>query len=476
MALTNAFANLATEAKQDSQITLLNDPSTTTSFGPITTENTVLFAALDTANDRVIQLQLSGLWEGGISLQASNDGTVWFSASSQSYNADAVLIDTVYSPDLLTIPVVARFFRAITSADFSGTVSGSYAARSQNPPQYLTDTQLVGLDPGLSMPVSGKDPLGNNKSVAVSDLGQIVPADGRNIFGSLSRVGTIWIVETTGYNSIVVQLQGTFSGTITFQVSNDSTTWTACGGWPVAGAASPVSSATAVGQWIFPCLGRYFRCQVTAYTSGNPIAIGVLKNQFAFFPASSPSIAANSSINVAQIGATAVVTGGVAGIQAIGGNIAVGAAPTANPVPIGGWDGTNTRRILTDASSGGVVLGSSTVANGQTLARGNQTATTPAGISIKASAGRLTMITVAQMSTVAGFLHLYNAASLTLGTTTDVHCYALPGTIGNYPISLPDGGLYFSTGIQAAFTAGSGATDNTSFGSAPSLTLNYAFI
>ena len=470
MALTNAFANLATEAKQDTQITLLNDPSTTTSFGPITTANTVLFAALDTNNDKVIQLQISGLWDGGINLQASNDGTVWFATSAQSYNADVVLIDTVYSSDLLTIPVVARFFRAITSADFTGTVSGSYAARAASPPQYLTNTQLVSIDPGLSMPVSGADPLGNAKRVAVSDLGQLLPADGRNLVGSLPRVGTIWMVETTGYNSIVVQLQGTFSATVTFQVSNDLTTWTACGGWPVAGAASPITSATAVGQWIFPCLGRYFRCQVTTYASGNPIAIGILKNQYAFFPAST------LSANVSQVGGTAVVTGGVAGIQAIGGNIAVGAAPTANPVPIGGWDGTNTRRILTDASSGGVVLGSSIVANGQTLARGNQTVVTPAGISIKASAGRLTMITVAQMSTVAGFLHLYNAASLTLGTTSDVHCYAIPGSVSNFPIRIPDGGLYFSAGIQAAFTAGSTATDNTVFGSAPSLTLNYAFI
>lgn len=51
------------------------------------------------------------------------------------------------------------------------------------------------------------------------------------------------------------------------------------------------------------------------------------------------SISPNSigiSENIAQIGGTAVVTAGVAGLIAVGGNVANGVAATANPVPVGG--------------------------------------------------------------------------------------------------------------------------------------------
>jgi len=48
------------------------------------------------------------------------------------------------------------------------------------------------------------------------------------------------------------------------------------------------------------------------------------------------SLTANQSVNVAQIAGTPTVTGGVAGIQAVGGNVANAVAATANPVPVGG--------------------------------------------------------------------------------------------------------------------------------------------
>ena len=52
--------------------------------------------------------------------------------------------------------------------------------------------------------------------------------------------------------------------------------------------------------------------------------------------------------NITLWGNTAVVNGGVAGLVGVGGNIANGVAPTANPIGAAGWDGTLTRRLLTD--------------------------------------------------------------------------------------------------------------------------------
>lgn len=56
---------------------------------------------------------------------------------------------------------------------------------------------------------------------------------------------------------------------------------------------------------------------------------------------------ANSAVNVAQIGGTNVVNGGVAGIQAVGGNVANAVTATANPVPVGGVFTTSPTTLTT---------------------------------------------------------------------------------------------------------------------------------
>ena len=110
------------------------------------------------------------------------------------------------------------------------------------------------------------------------------------------------------------------------------------------------------------------------------------------------------------------------------------------------------------------------------IVRYNQTATTPASFTVKGSSGRLTMLNISNNSTVAGFLHLYNVASLILGLTSDVLCFAIPANVTTFPIVLPEGGLFFSAAIHGAFTAGGAAADNTNFGTAPNLTANLSFV
>lgn len=73
------------------------DPSTATSFGPITTANTVLFAAIDTADENVVQLQISGSFAGGVFLQSSMDNSTWFSCRALSINNDLSASDTVFA-------------------------------------------------------------------------------------------------------------------------------------------------------------------------------------------------------------------------------------------------------------------------------------------------------------------------------------------------------------------------------------------
>jgi hypothetical protein len=315
-----------------------SDPSATTSFGPVTTASTVLFASVDTANERTVILQLGGSWLGSIGLQASQDSTTWFDCTGLSQNNETSPVSQVFASDVITVPVIARFFRAVTSTNFVGSVSGVYSLRALDAPPFFQEVVLTELDPQVSVPVAGVDQSGHVRRVGLNEFGHVLPADGRTLIGSLSRIGTIWLADTTGYNSIVVQIFTQVAGTFTvsFQVSNDSTAWTAVAGWPVGGAAAPITTTTALGQWVFPCIGKFFRVQVTAYTSGVPAAIGVLKSTPAFFPPSSPSIAANSGVNIGQINGTATVTAGVAGMLAVGGNIAEDNAATSNPIISGG--------------------------------------------------------------------------------------------------------------------------------------------
>jgi hypothetical protein len=412
------------------------DPSTQTTFGPVTSASTVLFSAVDTANERTIILQLSGSWEGGFYLQASQDGTDWWACQGFGVSSEAVLSDTFYNSDILTIPVVARYFRAITTPDFSGSISGSYSLRAIDTPPFWNNSQLVAVDPSVTMPVGGVDPNGHPRRLSVAANGGLLLADGTIFTGSrvATQVGPIVLVDTTGYNSVVLQLANTFTGTIATQVSNDLSTWVTVVGWPVGGASTPVGSVTGAGQWVFPAAGRYFRAQITTAGTGVVAAIVALKNFSAWAPQSTPAVTAtNLSTNINQVAGAAI--------------------------------------------TGGIPLTSTASTNGQTLARFSQTVVTPAATQIKTTAGRLTQLTISNGGTVAGFLHLYNVAtSVTLGTTSDSHCYAIPGSVANFDIALPDGGLYFSSGIGSAFTAGFTATDNTAFGSAPTLIANYAFV
>lgn len=452
------------------------DASVGTSFGPIVAANTVLFAALDTANERTVALQITGSWQGGIDLQASQDGTSWFDAYGISQSNASESVSTLYAPDVVLVPFTARFFRAITSPTFVGSVSGSYTVRTLEVPPFYTKTILQGVASDVQVPISGFDPYGYSRPLTLNEQGHTIPADGRILTGSRAgaSVGPIVQFETTGYGTIALQLAGTFTGTVTFQVSNDGTTWSSAVAWPVAGAGAPVTSTTAVGQWLIPAAGRFFRAQITTAGTGFPLAVAVLKNFSAFNPTSSPAIAANSSVNVAQLAGTAPVTAGVAGTLAVGGNIAVGAAPTTNPISLA-WDGTNTRRILTDAISGGVALGAAGVSNGASVSTLISAATNNL-TQLKGTLGKVFIIDIQNTVASIRYLKLFNlpSASVTMGTTNATLNFSIPAS-GKLTIVTDLGINMGGTGISYALTGGSALNDNTAIG-AGDLIANFQFV
>lgn len=318
------------------------DLSTQTSFGPITAANTVLFTAVDTSGRRSIVLQLTGLWGSGIYFEQSNDNTNWLQVTAVAQASDVVTVDAAYGPDIYIIPVVARYFRARTFLDFSGSVSGSYTLRTLEVPPFFQNNKIVDVDPAVSMPVAGADPGGYTRRIAVTELGHIIPADGRVLQGSRTSAGVILQGDATGYNTIAFQVFngfGTLNWSVIIEFSNDNSVWTQVNFWSVNAQTSSSSSATAALQAVVQVVGRFFRFRCNSYISGAPSVIAVLK-QASFFPPISATgllvTTSNATTNVAQIGGTATVTAGVAGMLAVGGNIAEDTAATSNPLICGG--------------------------------------------------------------------------------------------------------------------------------------------
>lgn len=233
------------------------------------------------------------------------------------------------APNFQNIQLVTNITRGVTIYQFNSTTKGS-AGWSE-----ITNTLTLDFDTSTHSAsdvlqvileenedktgfqrVGGIDPNGHPMGIRVNARGHVVPSDQEIVSVKLDRVGSVAQVETTGYNSVVVQLTGTWSATQAFEVSNDGSTWSVVGGWLVAGAASPVNSPTATGHWVCPCAGRFFRVRCSAYTSGVVVVNLVLKNSPGFFPASTPSV------NITQVG-----TGGI---------VAEDTASTANPMIVGG--------------------------------------------------------------------------------------------------------------------------------------------
>lgn len=139
---------------------------------------------------------------------------------------------------------------------------------------------------------------------------------------ALSSTGTgtplVASQDCLGYRSISLQLLGTFSGTVTFQQSNDNTNWVSLPLIVVngVGASAPVASATAVGAWFGPIAMRYVRFTVTAYTSGT--IQGVVEIDVTPFPVQAVlALSAQSGNYTAAVGIQKSINSAFGGINVI---------------------------------------------------------------------------------------------------------------------------------------------------------------
>lgn len=107
------------------------------------------------------------------------------------------------------------------------------------------------------------DPYGGQKYSGTT----LAPAQGTA--GSLNA-DAIASIDVSMFRWIFLQITGTFVGTLSFQFSNDNSTWVTSQVFQLLSnaAAFTVSSATVPGMWSGPVSGQFFRIRMTSYTSG----------------------------------------------------------------------------------------------------------------------------------------------------------------------------------------------------------------
>lgn len=157
-------------------------------------------------------------------------------------------------------------------------------------------------------------------------------------------------ITLNGAASLSIQVTGTYTGALSIQLTNDGNRWETITATSIVntitGAYTATIASATIGIFQFEC-GGFLRARITALAAVTGTATITLRatNSSSLvtidnaLPAGSNiigALTANQTINVAQIGGTTTVNGGLAGTLAIGGGAAHSAASNTNPAQIGG--------------------------------------------------------------------------------------------------------------------------------------------
>ena len=257
--------------------------------------------------------------------------------------------------------------------------------------------------------------------------GAAIPSDAPANIVLFLGVNSPQTIDTTGYQSVAFQQTAAVAVTVT--QSNDGVNFTAAFGIinsAINGTFTSATAATAQAIYTYPIACRYMRFSAATQTS---LIVYLRQTPFASYH---------------QLGALGT------NITSIGG--------TANA-----------------SQAGTLTLGTTAATNGMTLGTLVAPLTVAATV-VKASAGKLYSMSVGNAQTTAVYLKIYNATAVTLGTTSPIQNFLVPGGTagGTFNVSINDVGLYFSTGICFAVTGGQPLLDSTALTTAA--VVNYSFI
>lgn len=96
----------------------------------------------------------------------------------------------------------------------------------------------------------------------------------KNLTASVASAAVLFDIDVEQFDRVAVQITSAGSGcTITYEASNDGTTWyTSAGYASSAPATETVTTSNALGLWVFRLDARRFRARVSTYGSGTVTA------------------------------------------------------------------------------------------------------------------------------------------------------------------------------------------------------------
>lgn len=357
----------------------------------------------DTAGRSTLTLQVGGIWNGSIGLEVSNDlsATSWEPIFFLPNNEPSV-VDQMVDNGMYAVTCGARYVRPNAKA-MVGTATLVPFAKTESSVSAV-DMLSLAMDKANNTPLNVevvKQPA--NPSTPVADVVATGVLFLQNTIGNAlpANAGSFVSVALGGHTTVAVHLlTNTLSSAITIQHSTDGLVWVTaqtCLNVNASTWAGSTIAAATTGTFLVPVVGTgFFRVVCQSAVTGS--ASVVLR----------ATVAPMQSVwqNLMWINSTAVVTAGVAGMLAVGGNIAPGVAPTANPVLTAGIDGGGLTRSIKTNTSGQVVIdgivGQGIAATGNPLLMGGVDSATLTRRLLTDTSGRLqTQLSTATTDTAA---------------------------------------------------------------------------
>ena len=310
-------------------------------------------AAIDTTGYPTIAIQIALSSRISINIEGSNDQTNWFQLTLNPAN-EVSIIDNITENGIFVLRSSAQYIRYNVLTFTGSTFTISFLGRSSTSGPSGADNLSLAMDAKNNSPVHVTFQPGNS-GLKLDPLGAMVISDSpvpQPIQVNQPATGSSTIIDTQGYQTLQLTTNSTYASTTGVAASNDGITYVN----NILGATGSGVATTSLGAsttYTFPCIARYLR--IVATTAGSftytlrSAPQQSNQNLNAIGGAAVAPGTAQIGVNAANFGGTSVVTAGVAGMMAVGGNIAAGVAPTANPILAGGIDTSGlTRRLLTD--------------------------------------------------------------------------------------------------------------------------------
>jgi len=314
--------------------------------------------SIDTTSYGSLVFQMDGSGTVQAVIEGSTDGTNWDILTLTS-GADIAPVDVITSIDTAYYLKTGHKFVRLNVSYYTGTITVTVLGRA-GPGPTAADNVALAFDPNNPLNVKVQNKSDQTGALMLSDAPVPVIVN--------AVVGTTTIIDMQGYSTLNLTTGAGFAATAGFQISNDQLNWAVNQAVLSSIAAGPTVMSTtiaALSSYAFSATARFVRIVCTTagtftYYLRNTPGVMSAQNLTAIAGAAVSATVAQLGMNIVNVGGTGVVTGGVLGLLGVGGNIAAGTAPTANPVPVGTADfGTLTRRLLSDVSGRAMIAAAS---------------------------------------------------------------------------------------------------------------------